>query len=46
MREVIKDKGRLEHMLTAIANVEEFTKGITLDEFVKSRFCSLPSQKY
>lgn len=37
MREAIKDRGRLEHMLTAIANVEEFTQGITLDDFVKSK---------
>lgn len=37
MREVIKDRGRLEHMLTAIENVEEFTKDITLDEFVNSK---------
>lgn len=37
MREPIKDRGRLEHMLTAIANVEEFTQGITLDDFVKSK---------
>lgn len=37
MREVIKDRGRLEHMLTAIGNVEEFTKNITLDEFVNSK---------
>lgn len=37
MREIIKDRGRLEHMLAAIANVEEFTQGITLDDFVKSK---------
>lgn len=37
MREVIKDRGRLEHMLGAISNVEEFTKGITLNEFVNSK---------
>lgn len=37
MREVIKDRGRLEHMLVAIANVEEFTKDISLDDFVKSK---------
>lgn len=37
MREVIKDRGRLEHMLIAIANVEEFTKDITHDDFVKSK---------
>ena len=37
MREAIKDRGRLEHMLSAIENVEEFTKDITLDDFVKSK---------
>ena len=37
MREVVKDRGRLEHMLTAIANVEEFMKGVTEDEFLKSK---------
>lgn len=29
MREVVKDKGRIEHMMSAIDNVEEFTKGVT-----------------
>ena len=37
MREVVKDKGRIEHMMSAIDNVEEFTKGVTLDEFVESK---------
>ena len=37
MREVIKDKGRLEHMLAAINNVEEFTQGISHDDFIKSK---------
>ena len=37
MREAIKDRGRLEHMLAAIENVEEFTKDINLDDFVKSK---------
>lgn len=37
MREPVRDKGRLEHMLLAISNVEEFTKDITLEEFVKSK---------
>ena len=32
MREVIRDKGRIEHMLSAIDNVEEFTKNINLQE--------------
>ena len=37
MREVIKDRGRLEHMLSAIENVEEFTQGATLDDFMHSK---------
>ena len=37
MREAIKDRGRLEHMLSAIEYVEEFTKDISLDDFVKSK---------
>lgn len=28
MREPVRDKGRLEHMLLAISNVEEFTKDV------------------
>lgn len=31
MREPIRDKGRLEHMLEAIDNVHEFTKDITFE---------------
>lgn len=37
MREVVRDRGRLEHMLTAIENVEEFTENIYLEEFLKSK---------
>ena len=37
MREVIRDRGRLEHMLAAIENVEEFTKGILEEDFVNSK---------
>lgn len=37
MREVVRDRGRLEHMLTAIENVEEFTESISLEEFLKSK---------
>lgn len=32
MREEVRDRGRLEHMLTAIENVEEFTENISLEE--------------
>lgn len=37
MREEVRDRGRLEHMLTAIENVEEFTENISLEEFMKSK---------
>ena len=37
MREPVRDRGRLEHMLLAISNVEEFTKDVTLEDFVKSK---------
>ena len=37
MREVIKDRSRLEHMLSAIENVEEFTQGVTLEGFMHSK---------
>lgn len=41
MREEVRDRGRLEHMLTAIENVEEFTENISLEKFLKARFFSL-----
>ena len=37
MREPVRDKGRLEHMLTAIDNVFEYTKGITRDDLSKDK---------
>ena len=37
MREAVRDKGRIEHMLAAIANVEEFTNGVSAEEFVNSK---------
>lgn len=37
MREAVRDKGRIEHMLAAIANVEEFTNGVSAKEFVNSK---------
>ena len=36
MREPIRDRGRLEHMLMAIARVEEYTAGILQAELVAS----------
>lgn len=35
MREQVRDKGRLEHILEAIERVFEFTNGITRDDFKK-----------
>ena len=37
MREGVRDRGRLEHMLTAIGNVEEFTKDVSKESFVNSK---------
>ena len=37
MREPIRDKGRLEHMLEAIGNVDEFTQGISFEELVGNK---------
>lgn len=37
MREQIKDSGRIQHMLTAIENIEEFTSGISHEEFINSK---------
>ena len=33
MREQIKDRGRLEHILSAISNVEKYVKGLTREQF-------------
>jgi len=35
MREPVKDKGRLEHILESIDRVYEFSSGISKDEFKK-----------
>jgi len=37
MREAVRDKGRLEHMLSAIMNVEEYTQNLTQDDLVKDK---------
>jgi uncharacterized protein with HEPN domain len=36
MREEIRDKGRLEHILEAIDNAIEFTKDVSLEEYQKN----------
>lgn len=35
MREQVRDKGRLEHILQAIAKVHEFTKDVKREDFKK-----------
>lgn len=37
MREPVKDKGRLEHILQAIANVQEYTSGATKEQLQENR---------
>ena len=37
MREEVRDPGRLEHMLTAIGNVQEFLEGKTYEDFRKDK---------
>ena len=34
MRETAKDKGRLQHILSSIERVQEFTKGMSKEELV------------
>ena len=37
MREIVRDKGRSEHMLAAIDNVFEYTEGLSYDDFEKNK---------
>ncbi|MBO6027404.1 MAG: DUF86 domain-containing protein [Bacteroidales bacterium] len=37
MREPVRDKGRLEHMMTAIDNVFEYTKNVSFDGLGKDK---------
>lgn len=37
MREPVRDKGRLEHILYAITNVEEYTNGITQEVLINDK---------
>ena len=37
MREQIRDKNRLEHILESIDNVFEFTAGLTFDDFIADK---------
>jgi len=37
MRERINDKGRLEHIMTAINNITEFLQGYDYERFMKDR---------
>ena len=37
MREVVRDTGRLEHILTAIDNVQKFLEGKTFDDLCQDK---------
>ena len=37
MREPVRDKGRLEHMMTAIDNVFEYTKDVSFNDLGKDK---------
>ena len=37
MREQIKDKGRLEHILQSIDNIFEFTENVTFEDFIANK---------
>ena len=37
MRDEIKDKGRMEHILESIENVFEFTNGMTFNDYVSDK---------
>ncbi len=37
MREPARDTGRLEHILTAIKNIEEFAHGMTYEQFLADK---------
>ena len=37
MREKIRDKGRLEHILESIANVIEFTENVAFEDFMNNK---------
>ena len=37
MREIIRDKNRLEHILESIDNVFEFTEGMTFEDYVADK---------
>ena len=37
MRERIRDKGRLEHILESIDNIFEFTKGLTYNDLITNK---------
>lgn len=37
MREKPRDKGRLQHIMQAIQNIEEFKEGVALEEFINNK---------
>lgn len=40
MREEVRNPGRLEHMMLAISRVEEFTEGVSYEQFLKDKMCA------
>ena len=39
MREPVKDKGRLQHILECIANIDEFAEGKTFEQIEEDKMC-------
>ena len=37
MREPIRDRGRLEHILTSIQNLFEFTEGLSFEDYINNK---------
>ena len=40
MREEARNPGRLEHIMLAISRIEEFTKGMTYEQFLENKMCA------
>lgn len=40
MREEVRNPGRLEHIMLAISRIEEFTEGLTYEQFLKNKMCT------
>lgn len=46
MRKVVKNKERIEHILSAINDVEEFTANVNIEKFAKSKLLFYAVVKY